>query len=96
MPPKGKRPAVNNAYLTRVSKRRRGAAQTAKNTQHPATLRLVPTNTDQEIASTSSAGGTANQQQVSLPEGALQGIADAIPETAKKSLVDPGWFYPNL
>ena len=29
-------------------------------TQHPATLRQVPANTGQEIASTSSAGGTDN------------------------------------
>ena len=78
MPPKGKRPAVNNACLTRVSKRRRGAAETAENTQHPATLRQVPANIGQEIAETSSAGGTANQQQASVPEGALKGITDAI------------------
>ena len=83
MPPKGKRPAVNNAYLTRVSKRRRGAAETAENTQHQATLRQVPANTGQEIASTSSAGGTTNQQPASVPEGALQGIAHAIAEAVK-------------
>ena len=95
MPPKGKRPAVSNAYLTRVSKRRREAAETAENTQHPATIRQVPVNTGQEIASTSSAGGTANQQQASVPEGALQGIADAIAEAAKKSLRDTGLVLPQ-
>ena len=95
MPIKGKRPAVSNAYLTRVSKRRREAAGTAENTQHPATLRQVPANTGQEIASTSSAGGTANQQQASVPEGALQGIADAIVEAVKKSLRDTGLVLPQ-
>ena len=39
---------------------------------------------------TSSAGVTANQQQASIPEGALQGIADAIAEAVKKSLCDTG------
>ena len=95
MPPKGKRPAVNNAYLTRGSKRRHGAAETAANPQHPATLRQVPANTGQEIASASSAGGTANQQHASVPEGALQGIADAIAEAVKKSLRDPGLVLPQ-
>ena len=95
MPPKGKRPAVNKAYLTRVSKRRRGAAETAENTQHPATLRQVPANTGQEIASTSSAGGTANQQPASVPEGTLQGIADAIAKAVKKSLRDTGLVLPH-
>ena len=95
MPPKGKRPVVSNAYLTRVSKRRCEAAETAENTQHPATLRQVPANTGQEIASTSSAGGTANQQQASVPEGALQGIADAIAEAVKKSLRDTGLVLPQ-
>ena len=95
MPPKGKRPVVNNAYLTRVSKRRYGAAETAANPQHPATLRQVPANTGQKIASTSSAGGTANQQQASVPEGALQGIADAIAEAVKKSLRDTGLVLPQ-
>ena len=95
MPPKGKRPAVNNAYLTRVSKRRRDAAETAENTQHPATLRQVPANTGQEISSTSSAGGTANQQQASVPEGVLQGITDAIADAVKKSLRDTGLVLPQ-
>ena len=95
MPPKGQRPAVNKAYLTRVSKRRRGAAETAEITQHPATLRQVPTTSGQEITSTSSAGGTANQHQASVPEGALQGIADAIAEAVKKSLRDTGLVLPQ-
>ena len=95
MPPKGKRPAVNNAYLTRVSKRRRGTAETAENTQHPATVRQVPANTCQESPSTSSAGGTANQQQASVPEGALQGIADAIAEAVKNSLRNSGLVLPQ-
>ena len=95
MPPKGKRPAVNNAYLTRVSKHRRGTAEMAETTQHPATLRQVPANTGQEIASTSSAGGPANQQQASVPEGALQGIADAIAKAVKKSLRDTGLVLPQ-
>ena len=95
MPPKGKRPAVNNAYLTRVSKRRRDAAETAENTQNSAMLRQVPANTGQEIASTSSAGGTASQQQASVPEGVLQGITDAIADAVKKSLRDTGLVLPN-
>ena len=69
MLPKGKRPAANNAYLTRVSKRRRGDAETAENTQqHPATLRQVPTNTGQDITLTSSVGDTANQRQASVTD----------------------------
>ena len=95
MPPKGKRPAVNNAYLTRVSKRRRDAAETAENTQHPATLCQVPANTSQEIASNSSAGGTANQQQANIPEGVLQGITDAIADAVKKRPRDTGLVLPQ-
>ena len=95
MPPKGKRPAVSNAYRTRVSKRRREAAETAGNTQHPATLRQVPANTGQEIASTSSAGGTANQQQASVPDGVLQWITDAIADAVNKSLRDTGLVLPQ-
>ena len=96
MPPKGKRPAANSAYLTRVSKRRRGAAETAENIQqHPATLRQVPANTSQDIASTSSVGDTAHQRQASVTEGALQGIADAIAEAVKKSILGTGLVLPQ-
>ena len=77
------------------SKRRRGAAETAENTQHPATLRQVPANTGQKIASTSSAGGTANQQRARVPDGGLQGIADAIAEAVKKSLRYTGLVLPQ-
>jgi len=96
MPPKGKRSAANNTYLTRVSKHRRGATETAENTQqHPATLRQMPANTGQDIASTLSVGDTANQRQVSVTEGALQGIADAIAEAVRRVFTALDWFYPN-
>ena len=55
----------------------------------------MPASTGQGIASTSSAGGTANQQQASVPEGVLQGITDAIADAAKKSLPDTGLVLPQ-
>ena len=55
----------------------------------------MPANTGQEIASTSSAGGTANQQQASVPEGVLQGITDAIADAVEKSLRDTGLVLPQ-
>ena len=95
MSPKEKRPAVNNACFTQVSKRRCGTVETAENTQHQAMLCQVPANTGQEVASTSSAGGTDSQQQASLPEGTLQGIANAIAEAVKKSLHNTGLVLPQ-
>lgn len=50
----------------------------------------MPANTGRDSASTSAAGGTASQQQASVPEGALQDIVAAIAETVKKSLRDTG------